>query len=69
MPVHPLQQRKSVGVDVNWGIRFTELGQLHKFLQQLTVELAGRLNKAGVKGRTIVFKVLMRRIHTLHRCA
>lgn len=60
-PLTTFKQRKSVGVDVNWGIRFTELGQLHKFLQQLTVELAGRLNKAGVKGRTIVFKLKKRR--------
>lgn len=42
---------------MNWGIRFSDISQLDKFLKELTSELADRLKKARVKGRMIVLKV------------
>jgi nucleotidyltransferase/DNA polymerase involved in DNA repair len=41
------QQRKSIGTDVNWGIRFTEEEQAKEFLDRLCQELSDRLLSAN----------------------
>jgi nucleotidyltransferase/DNA polymerase involved in DNA repair len=45
--VTPIKARKSVGAEVNWGIRFTTMQQAHAFLVQLGAEVARRLQVAG----------------------
>ena len=53
--------RKSVGVEVNYGIRFTELRQVHEFIDKLSMEISGRLKSEQIKGKEIVLKVKKRR--------
>ena len=40
-------QRKSIGTDVNWGIRFTEEAEVKEFLGRLSKELSERLATAN----------------------
>jgi len=56
-PLVSVQPRKTVGAEVNWGIRFEEESQVHKFLNDLAAEVARRLQEAGAAGRTITLKV------------
>jgi len=56
-PLVSVQPRKTVGAEVNWGIRFEEETQVHKFLKDLAAEVARRLQEAGAAGRTIMLKV------------
>ena len=55
-PLASLQPRKTVGAEVNWGIRFEEEAQVVKFLGDLATEVAGRLRAAAARGRTITLK-------------
>lgn len=32
-------RQKSVGAEINWGVRFTEQGQAHRFIVQLAGEV------------------------------
>lgn len=48
---------KSLGAEVNWGVRFDEQGQVERFLQELAEEVERRLALARVKGRQVVLKV------------
>ncbi len=47
--LQPVVSRKSIGVDVNWGVRFTHSLEVEAFLQNLSCELATRLQEAGYK--------------------
>ncbi|KXZ53208.1 hypothetical protein GPECTOR_7g1101 [Gonium pectorale] len=62
--VEPPKARKSVGAEVNYGIRFEsgEAGRAEadKFLGDLAGEVAARLQTAGVKGRSLTLKVKRR---------
>lgn len=49
--------RKSVGAEVNWGIRFEKEKDPEDFLGNLAKEVEQRLNQSGVKGRTITVKI------------
>jgi nucleotidyltransferase/DNA polymerase involved in DNA repair len=49
--------RKSVGAEVNWGIRFEKEKDPEDFLSNLAKEVEQRLNQSGVKGRTITIKL------------
>ncbi|KAJ3378522.1 deoxycytidyl transferase [Entophlyctis sp. JEL0112] len=51
------KSRQSVGVEVNWGIRFQALSEVHTFLSQLVQELLVRLAKTRMMGRQITLKV------------
>ncbi|KAG2378548.1 hypothetical protein C9374_008187 [Naegleria lovaniensis] len=53
--------RKSVGVEVNYGIRFSELKQVYEFIDKLSVEISNRLKSEQIKGKAIVLKVKKRR--------
>jgi len=53
--------RKSVGAEVNYGIRFESLAAAHKLLEELSHEVESRMALAGAKGRTVTLK--------LKRCA
>lgn len=52
--------RKSISVDVNYGIRFTENTEVEFFLKQVCEELHKRMADIRQKGKCITLKVLIR---------
>ncbi|CAI7847325.1 unnamed protein product [Closterium sp. NIES-54] len=52
--------RKSIGADVNWGVRFRGQEDAEKFLRDLVGEVCARLHAAGVAGRSVCVKVMVR---------
>jgi len=52
--------RKSVSVDVNFGIRFTTMDQLDNFMMRIAKELYSRLVKMGLCGSSISLRVAKR---------
>lgn len=52
--------RKSVGAEVNWGLRFHEQSGVELFLKQLSEEVFKRCREAGVHGRTVTLKLKKR---------
>ncbi|OVA02038.1 DNA-repair protein [Macleaya cordata] len=56
-----LQETKSIGAEVNWGVRFNDLKDSQHFLVNLCNEVSLRLQGCGVQGRTITLKVKKRR--------
>ncbi|KAJ8478477.1 hypothetical protein OPV22_022204 [Ensete ventricosum] len=59
--VEVVQETKSVGAEVNWGIRFNNLTDCHNFLVNLCKEVSLRLQGCGLQGRTITLKVKKRK--------
>ncbi|KAK9825519.1 hypothetical protein WJX74_003581 [Apatococcus lobatus] len=59
--VEPPKQRRSVGAECNWGIRFRDQAEAEDFLNGLAGELCTRLTSAGVQGRTITLKLKRRK--------
>eukprot|EP00602_Paraphysomonas_sp_CaronLab_P011402 CAMPEP_0185041080 /NCGR_PEP_ID=MMETSP1103-20130426/39917_1 /TAXON_ID=36769 /ORGANISM="Paraphysomonas bandaiensis, Strain Caron Lab Isolate" /LENGTH=810 /DNA_ID=CAMNT_0027580659 /DNA_START=77 /DNA_END=2506 /DNA_ORIENTATION=- len=57
----PVAERKSIGAEVNWGLRFTEVKEVEVFLSKLSDEVSKRLEEACVKGRTITLKLKKRK--------
>ncbi|KAK7405827.1 hypothetical protein VNO78_07437 [Psophocarpus tetragonolobus] len=55
------QESKSVGADVNWGVRFKDIKDCEHFLINLCKEVSLRLQGCGVQGRTFTLKVKKRR--------
>ncbi|XP_027106030.1 DNA repair protein REV1 isoform X2 [Coffea arabica] len=55
------QESKSIGADVNWGVRFNDLNDMKDFLLKLCKEVSLRLQGCGLKGRTITLKIKKRR--------
>eukprot|EP01080_Neovahlkampfia_damariscottae_P001135 gene1135-10649_t len=49
--------RKSVGFDINWGIRFEKTDEILKFFQQLSIEISTRLKSVQVKGKHFSLKL------------
>lgn len=58
--VGDVPERKSVGVDVSWGVRFETQAQVEEFLHSLAGELHRRLVEAKVKGKHVIVKVMKR---------
>ncbi|VFQ72558.1 unnamed protein product [Cuscuta campestris] len=56
------QENKSLGADVNWGVRFKDLKDAQHFLKKLCDEVSLRLQGCGVKGRTFTLKIKKRKI-------
>lgn len=54
------QVRKSVSVDVNYGIRFKEEAEVERFMKQLTEEIHKRLMEIKKRGKVITIKLLVR---------
>ncbi|KAJ0175999.1 hypothetical protein K1T71_008173 [Dendrolimus kikuchii] len=52
--------RKSVSAEVNYGIRFENLEQCLKFLEQLSAELHSRMLQFKVLGKCITLKLMVR---------
>ena len=53
--------RKSVSVEVNYGIRFTEWSPLEAFIHELAQETSNRLQKIKAKGKCVTLKIKVRR--------
>ena len=54
------QVRKSVSVEVNYGIRFNEDHEVHVFMKQVTDELSKRLKEIHKKGKLLTLKLMVR---------
>lgn len=54
------QVRKSVSVDINYGIRFNEDSEVKSFLMQVCEELSKRLIEIDRKGKCVTLKIMMR---------
>ncbi|KAL0542076.1 hypothetical protein IC582_022165 [Cucumis melo] len=56
-----IQESKSIGAEVNWGVRFKDFKDCQCFLLNLCKEVSLRLNGCGVQGRTFTLKIKKRR--------
>lgn len=54
------QIRKSVSVDINYGIRFNNDQEVKRFLMQVCEELSKRLIEIDRKGKCVTLKIMMR---------
>ena len=60
-PLETTHERKSIGVDVNYGMRFTSMERSENFVSHLCNELASRMKKANVAfAENISVNILMR---------
>lgn len=59
--VEVVQETKSIGAEVNWGVRFNNITDCQNFLMNLCKEVSLRLQGCGVQGRTITLKVKKRK--------
>ncbi|KAL0963484.1 hypothetical protein UPYG_G00307040 [Umbra pygmaea] len=60
-PVRSQKERKSVSADMNYNIRFTQVDEAHSFLTNLSMEVQKRLQGAGLKGRRLTLKIMVRK--------
>lgn len=56
-----IQESKSIGAEVNWGVRFKDPKDSQNFLSSLCKEVSLRLQGCGVQGRTFTLKIKKRR--------
>lgn len=56
-----VQESKSVGAEVNWGVRFNDLKDCQHFLMNLCKEVSLRLQGCTVQGRCFTLKLRKRR--------
>ncbi|KAG0470294.1 hypothetical protein HPP92_016994 [Vanilla planifolia] len=54
--VEVLKEAKSIGAEVNWGVRFQDIMDCEHFLFQLSKEVSSRLKECGVLARTVNLK-------------
>ncbi|XP_077211592.1 DNA-directed DNA polymerase isoform X2 [Tasmannia lanceolata] len=59
--VEVVQETKSIGAEVNWGVRFNDVKDSRDFLVKLCKEVSLRLQGCGMQGRTITLKVKKRK--------
>ncbi len=59
--VEPPGARRSLGAEVNWGVRFDQPEEPVEFVATLAREVATRLVAAGVRGRTVTLKLMRAR--------
>jgi len=52
-----IHQRKSVGSQISWGVRFDNNDQLKKFLKDISAEVSQRMKNLNVKGKRVTLKV------------
>ncbi|XP_041994084.1 DNA repair protein REV1-like isoform X4 [Salvia splendens] len=52
-----IQESKSIGADVNWGVRFNNANDVQHFLTSLCKEVALRLQGCGMQGRIFTLKI------------
>eukprot|EP01036_Dinobryon_divergens_P036854 gene36854-48069_t len=58
--LQPPAPQKSIGAEVNWGLRFHKMAAAEDFVLQLAVEVHKRLSEAGLKGKTVTMKLKKR---------
>ncbi|KAI4295713.1 hypothetical protein L6164_035729 [Bauhinia variegata] len=56
-----IQESKSIGAEVNWGVRFKDMKDCNKFLIDLCKEVSLRLQGCGFLGRKFTLKIKKRR--------
>ncbi|KAK6946041.1 UmuC domain [Dillenia turbinata] len=56
-----IQESKSIGAEVNWGVRFNEMKDTQCFLISLCKEVSLRLQGCGFQGRTFTVKIKKRK--------
>ncbi|XP_026000887.1 DNA repair protein REV1 isoform X2 [Astatotilapia calliptera] len=61
-PVRYEKERKSVSAEMNYNIRFTRVDETECFLTNLSMEVQKRLQEAGLRGRRVTLKVMVRKI-------
>ncbi|XP_047457742.1 DNA repair protein REV1 isoform X2 [Mugil cephalus] len=61
-PVRYEKERKSVSAEMNYNIRFTGVDEAESFLTNLSMEVQKRLQDAGLRGRRVTLKVMVRKI-------
>ncbi|XP_070694598.1 DNA repair protein REV1 [Pempheris klunzingeri] len=60
-PVRYEKERKSVSAEMNYNIRFTRVDEAECFLTNLSTEVQKRLQDAGLRGRRVTLKVMVRK--------
>ncbi|XP_017325602.1 DNA repair protein REV1 isoform X2 [Ictalurus punctatus] len=60
-PVRSEKERKSVSAEMNYNIRFINVEEAETFLTNLSMEVQKRLQGAGLRGRRINLKIMMRK--------
>ncbi|XP_037663393.1 DNA repair protein REV1 isoform X2 [Choloepus didactylus] len=60
-PVRTEKERKSVSAEINYGIRFIQPKEAETFLLSLSEEIQRRLEAAGVKGKRLTLKIMVRK--------
>ncbi|KFO25156.1 DNA repair protein REV1 isoform X1 [Fukomys damarensis] len=55
------KERKSISADINYGIRFTQPKEAEAFLLNLSEEIQRRLKAAGMKGKRLTLKIMVRK--------
>ncbi|XP_010771173.1 DNA repair protein REV1 [Notothenia coriiceps] len=60
-PVRYEKERKSVSAEMNYNIRFTKVDEAESFLNNLSMEVQKRLQDAGLRGRRVTLKVMVRK--------
>ncbi|KAM6177666.1 DNA repair protein REV1 isoform 1-T1 [Rhynchocyon petersi] len=60
-PVRTEKERKSISAEINYGIRFTQPKEAEAFLLSLSEEIQRRLEAAGVKGKRLTLKIMVRK--------
>ncbi|XP_035532458.1 DNA repair protein REV1 isoform X2 [Morone saxatilis] len=61
-PVRYEKERKSVSAEINYNIRFTRVDEAECFLTNLSMEVQKRLQEAGLRGRRVTLKVMVRKV-------
>ncbi|XP_077393024.1 DNA repair protein REV1 isoform X2 [Festucalex cinctus] len=60
-PVRSEKERKSVSAEMNYNIRFQKVDEAESFLSSLSMEVQRRLQEAGLQGRRVTLKVMVRK--------
>jgi len=60
-PLKENEIRKSISVEITWGVRFADMPQVEQFLRNLTEEVVKRLTSEDRKGRKVSLKVKVRK--------
>ncbi|XP_074847721.1 DNA repair protein REV1 isoform X4 [Carettochelys insculpta] len=60
-PVRTEKERKSVSAEINYGIRFSQPKEAEAFLLSLSEEIQHRLEAAGMKGKRLTLKIMVRK--------
>ncbi|XP_053781191.1 DNA repair protein REV1 isoform X4 [Desmodus rotundus] len=60
-PVRTEKERKSISAEINYGIRFTQPKEAEAFLMSLSEEIQRRLEAAGMKGKRLTLKIMVRK--------